>query len=791
MPAIRNLLRTRRFALPVIAIFALAIAASTAIFSVFNGLFLSPLPFLQADRLVDIAEDALRFDLRDLTISYSEFAAWRDGNGAFEQIAAFKPGDSANLTGFGDPVRVSCASVTANFAATLGVKPILGRDFLASEELQVAARPILLSFAFWERQFDGRADIVGKIISLDNLPFTVIGVLPKTAVFPGDTDVWQALGPYYVGDSVPIYRGVGRMKAGVTTTQAKADLLRIHKLLAPSTPRTRATEPVIMPLREHYLGNFRVVSEVLLGGVGFVLLIACVNAGGLMLGRGTARSRELAIREALGAGRNRLLRELLTESVLLAATGSGIGVALGWSILRISVATMPRVLPSWVHFPLDWRVACFSIAVTSGAALLSGFIPAWRHSRVDLRGFLADATPGASLSRGRKGAMRLLIVGEIALAFMLLAAGGLTLRAFHRVLTVNPGFNADGVLTFSLDPAFGWPPDTARLKRFYDELLPRLRSTPGVDAAGAGLATYENQLSRVARRWQIWVPGMEVDPNRPVAPAMLASVTPGYFRAMGIEFVEGRDFDDRDTQTSAIIDEAFARKAWPQEKRVLGKQVRTSNKIPWSTVIGVVGNVRQEALDQEPQPAIYVPAGEIGSRMNVIVRSKGDPGSLFGPVREIVRQLDPGSAVFDVLTLQQRVDRSLWARRTYTWLFAAFGAIALLLAAAGIYGIISYGVTQRTREIGIRIAVGAKPHEILGLVVREGMALVAIGIAVGTVGAALATRLLQSQLAGLSPRDAWSFSAAGFVLISAALAANLIPARRAASVDPIRALRVE
>ena len=233
------------------------------------------------------------------------------------------------------------------------------------------------------------------------------------------------------------------------------------------------------------------------------------------------------------------------------------------------------------------------------------------------------------------------------------------------------------------------------------------------------------------------------------------------------------------------------RKAWPQEKRVLGKQVRTSNKIPWSTVIGVVGNVRQEALDQEPQPAIYVPAGEIGSRMNVIVRSKGDPGSLFGPVREIVRQLDPGSAVFDVLTLQQRVDRSLWARRTYTWLFAAFGAIALLLAAAGIYGIISYGVTQRTREIGIRIAVGAKPHEILGLVVREGMALVAIGIAVGTVGAALATRLLQSQLAGLSPRDAWSFSAAGFVLISAALAANLIPARRAASVDPIRALRVE
>jgi putative ABC transport system permease protein len=791
--AIRALARKPGFSLSVIAMFALGIAANTAIFSIFNGLFLSSLPYPEPQRLVFLNEAAPRWNLTVVGISNLDFYTWHAQAQSFDSMAAWDD-TSFNLSGFGDAIRVKAVKVTYDLAATLGIKPILGRDILPEEDRKDGRKVVLLSFGLWERKFGGAPDVLGKILQLDNQPYTIIGVLPRTAVFPDQAELWiplavdpTAAGSYYLG-------AVGRLKAGVTMDQARADLTRVHKAMIPTQKVNEVTFPTAIPLREHDLGDYRLVTQVLLGAVAFVLLIACVNVAGLMMARGSGRAREVAIRAALGAGRRALMQQLLAESLLLAAVGGVAGVGLGWLALQSMLSLMPNVLPGWVDFHLDLRFVLFALVVIGAAAVLSGLAPALESSKVDVRGFLADAAPKTSLSVTRRRSMNALVVGEIALALVLLASAGLLVKAFQNVLSVNPGFRAQNVLTFHVDLSEAKYAKAEQRTHFYDELLARLRSAPGVESAGS---VSHAPLDGHTGSFYMVEGERPLGPNDQDPVVSTFSVFPGYFQAMGIAMQSGRDFDDHDGDKdrgtlAAIVSETFARRYWPAGGAI-GKHVDLREDKPhWMTVVGVAHDTKNYGLDQEARPAVYMPFRQRPqSSMTIAVHGSIDPRSLISTSREIVRQLDPDLALSDIRTMQERLERSLWARRTYSWLFGVFAGLALMLAVAGIYGVVSYTVTQRTREIGIRMALGAKPEQVLGRVLGEGMLLVAIGVAIGLIGAAFVTRLLQSLLAGVSPHDPWAFVAVSLVLGGAALAANLLPARRAASVDPVHALRFE
>jgi putative ABC transport system permease protein len=793
--ALRSLARRLGFSLWVIAIFAAGIAANTAVFGIFDGLFLRAFPFPKPAQLLYINESAPSRNMAEVRVSYDDLESWSAGTGAFESIAGFKDGDGDYLYDGREAIRAKFASVTYNFAATLGVKPILGRDFFSEEDRKGMGRVVLLKYDFWQRRFAGQADVIGKIVQLDNTPFTIIGVLPRTAVFPGSVDLWMPLGAYISGTQFKLYSGVGRLKTGFTVDQARADLMRIHKGLISTRPSNAVTQPEVMPLRERYLGDYRLMARVIFGAVIFVLLIACVNIAGLTLARGTARSRELAIRQALGASPRRLVGQLLTESLLLAVAGGAVGVALSWVILRAALSMMPDLLPSWVDFSLDSRIVIFAVLATGVAGLLAGLSPALQVSKVS---FLADAVPKVSLSSRRRRAMNTLVVAEVAVAVVLLAAGGLVLKAFRKVLTTDPGFRTGNVLTFALDIPYGNPPDTGRIMRFYAALLPQLRVLPGVDSVG-GVGLYGLPMNGFNFKFGFIAEGMSRSPgpNPPAPTVVQRQITPGYFQAMGMELRAGREFEERDStdqgMDAVIVSEAFAKSFWPGEPNVIGKRVGRGGRNPdWMTVVGVARDMHDDGLDQEARPVAYLPYREgAPGHMSIAIHRAGNAGSQLTAAQEIIRRLDPSVTLFDVHTMQEIVDRSLWLRRAYSWLFGVFAGFGLVLSLAGVYGVISYTVTQRTREIGIRMALGAEPRQVLAQVLREGMLLVGTGVAIGFSVAIFATRFLESMLAGVSTRDPWALAIAIVLLSAAALAANAVPARRAAAVNPVDALRFE
>jgi predicted permease len=790
--ALRSLARKPGFSLAVIAMFALGIAANTAIFSIFDGLFLGSLPFHQPNQLLYLNEAAPRWNLTVTGISYADFVAWREQNHSFESVSVFN--DSAQtLSGFGEAKRVRSATVSFDLANTLGIQPVIGRNFLPEEDRKGGRKVVLLGNALWQTKFNSSQDVIGKTLQLDNEPYEVIGVLPKTAVFPAEAELWIPLQEDPNNHSGWYLDGVGRLKAGVTRDQAIADLMRIHKGMVPKYPENDITFPTAIPLRDNYTGDYRLITQVLLGAVGLVLLIACVNVAGLMMARGTARAREVAIRAALGAGRRALIYQLLTESLLLAAFGGIVGIGLGWAGLRAMLSLMPDVLPAWIDFQIDYRFALFAVLVTAAAAVISGLGPALEFSKVDLRGFLADAGAKASLSRSRKRGMNILVIGEIALALMLLASAGLLVKAFRKVLDTDPGFRSQNVLTFSVSlPAAKYKKPESRLD-FFTQYVERLRSAPGVEAASAGtlvpLGGHNGTFFQVE--------GAAPRSSKDQDPVILTVRTlPGYFHAMGIPLQAGRDFDDRDGvkdgPQSAIVNETFAKLNWPDADPI-GKRVGyRGNKPTWMTVVGVARDTKHYGLDREVRPEVYTPIRMQGNEtMTLAIHGSGDVRGLTATARDILRQMDADLAPAEMRTMEERINRSLWTRRTYSWLFGVFAGIALVMAIAGIYGVISYAVTQQTREIGIRMALGAEPGQVLSAILREGMTLAAIGLAIGLAGAFAATRLLQTLLAGVSPHDPWAFLAVSIVLIAAALAANLIPARRAARIDPMHALRFE
>ncbi len=792
--AFRTMTRKPAFSLMVIGMLAAGIAGNAAIFSVFNGLFLRPLPFAEPDRLVDLAETAPKWNLKFVNVSNPDFYAWREGNKTFDGMAFFNS-EGYNLSDdHGNAQRIKGQRVTRDMLDVLRLKPALGRNFLPEEDRHGGAKVVMLSYALWQRLFQSDRDVLGRVIKLDGQPYTVVGVLPREAVFPPDAQLWTPLaadpninGSYYLN-------GVGRLKRGVTLDRAGADLLRVHRVMAHDGKYrlNTITSPALMPLRDRYLGDYRSVTHILLGGVAIVLLIACVNIAGLMLVRGAARTREIAIRTAIGASRGAIIRQLLTESLVLAAVGGAMGVLMGNWFLRGILTLMPDDMPGWLSFQMDARFAIFWILITGGAAVLFGLAPAVQAAGVDPRDWLQEGAR-SSFSRGRRGALSALIVCEIGLALVLLVSAGLLLEALRKVLHVNPGFRAENVLTYTLDLPDARYAKPEQQVEFYHRLLDRLRVLPGVKSAAAvSILPLDGQSGAF----------FTVEGGRTIGPkdqnpvVLHLSATPGYFEAMGVTFVAGRTFEEGDGGSGgpkvAVINESFAKYFWPNAD-ALGKRLRYSFEYKyWMQVIGITRDVKHYGLDQEMRPSVWVPYRQSPtSVMSIALRTAIDPHALTGAAREALRQIDPDLAMFNIRTMSERLDRSLWARRAYSWLFGAFAAIAILLAAAGVYGVTSYAVSQRTREIGIRIALGARPGQVLRGVLTSGMALVSAGVALGLTGAFFAVRLLETLLFGVSTRDPVTYACVAGGVAAVGLIANFIPARRAATVDPMQILRFE
>jgi putative ABC transport system permease protein len=785
--AFRMMRNRPAFSAAVAGMLALGVAGNAAIFSVFNGLFLRPLPFAEPARLVDLDETAPRWNLTRVSISNPDYDLWQKGNATFEGMAFYSNG-GANLSApDGTAQRIKTSEVTRGLLSVLGLKPVIGRDILPDEDRPGGNRVILLGYDLWQHLFHGDKDIVGRVLKLSERPYTVIGVLPRQAMVPPDTDAWTPLaadvtrgGSYYLS-------GVGRLKRGVSMEQAAADLLRVHR----TNKENDVTSPIVGPLRDRYLGDYKIVTRILLGAVGLVLLIACVNIAGLMLVRGESRSREIAIRTAVGASRIRVVRQLLTESLVLAAAGGVLGVALGKVCLTGLVALMPNDLPKWVGFDLDGRFALFCAAVTGAAAVLFGLAPALQAAAVDTRNCLQEAAR-STLTRGKRAALSVLVAGEIALALVLLASSGLLLQAFRKVMHEDPGFRPENVLTFSLRLAPTKYPKSEQQMAFFTGLTERLRALPGVAAASAASIV---PLDGHSGYFYMAENGLQFGQNDKNPVVLRITALPGYLETMGMTLKAGRALEARDNQPAApkvvLVNETFAKHFWGTAD-VVGKRIHYPNDKVLFEVVGVVHDMRHYGLDKEVRPQVFVPfAVGPSNGMTVAIRGWGDVHTLMGPAREAVRQLEPDLPIYNIRTMAERLDRSLWIRRAYSWLFVAFAAVAVLLAAAGIYGVISFAVSQRTREIGIRIALGARPGQVMGTILRQGMLLVAIGVAAGLAASQLTAGLLETMLFGVSTRDVATYLAVVLGVALIGLAANYVPARRAAAIEPVRALRAE
>jgi putative ABC transport system permease protein len=787
--ALRTVARNPALAAAAVLTIALGLGANTAIFSVVNAVLLRPLPFRNPDRLVMLWSAMPSRDIRFALADYDMFLGWRERTRSYEEMAAWSD-TAGNLTTGGEPEHVSVMRTNANLFRLLGVRPQFGRDFTAEDDRPGAARVVLLDHGLWQRRFGGDRSVAGRQLTVDGAAYTVIGVLPKGLEEAMDTaDLYvpmaQAPGPAAMETSV---NACARLKPGISVERADKELGALTARMAVERHWVMPLSALVVGMHDFQVRDVRLTVIVLFAAVGLVLLIACANVANLLLARAASRQREVAVRIALGARRGRLIRQFLCESLVLSVCGGVLGLILAYWTVRVLPLVAPESLPFLGQVAIDLRVLGFAAFATLATGLVFGMAPALSASR----GLMAEALKngGRTGERGSRSRFRnSLVVVEVALALMLSCGAALLLRSVLRLQDVHPGFNPDGLLIASIDlPESGYAQPERRVE-FYLRLIERLRAMPGIRAAGMS-----NQLpfNGASSSEGLLIEG--APPPRPSEIPLICRrvVDPGYFHAMQIPLKSGRIFDEHDRTAQAplaLINETMARRYWPQKDPV-GR--RFGDGRHWTTVIGVVGDVHHMSLATPPDPEFYAPYWQMPvPAMTLVVRTPADPLRAAPAVRAALNELDKEQPVSKLAGYAQQVNHSIASRRLAVILLAVFAAVALALAAVGIYGVVSFSVARRTQEIGIRIALGAPPERVLAEVLLRAGLLALAGVALGTLGALALTRTLRSLLYGVSATDPATFVGVGVLLVAVTLAAAYIPARRAAAVDPIIALRQE
>ncbi|HJP93190.1 MAG TPA: ABC transporter permease [Pyrinomonadaceae bacterium] len=788
--AARSLVKRPAFTAVALTTLALGIGVNTAIFTVVNAVMLRPLPYENPGQLVRLWSDRSGQRTDQMEFSPAEINDFRDQLTTFEDIGLFDSGLSANLTGGTQPERVNGSEASPGLFNVLRAKPLLGRTFLADETDVKQSKVVIFTEGLWRRDFGGDPNLVGQMVQLDGESFTVVGVLSDSFKFPEKTDIWLPFSftaDDWKNDRQHYYvQAVGRLKPGVTLDQAKADLETIVKRLSPTFSAARKKWGItVVPMHEQVVGKISATLWILFGAVGLVLLIACVNVANLLLTRTADRQKELAIRVALGASRSRVIRQLLFESLLLALAGGVAGALLAIWTTKLFSASLLKSLPRGEEVTVDAPVLLFTLGVSILTAFIFGLAPALQGSNPNLNETLKES--GRRSAGGSKGLLRdVFVVSEIALSLVLLVGAGLLVKSFLRLQSVNAGFDPRNVLTMEVTLPRIQYPKTPEQNAFVQQALQRIQSLPGVKSAAATINV------PLVGTWGI---GYSVvgHPNELNQIADNANITPGYFQTMGIPLLQGRDFSDHDTTDRppvVIVNEAFVRKHFPNENP-LGQLVNAGSK---REIVGVVGNVRPRGLDLETKPELYLPYAQkptIASFFTFTIRTEKEPLSLASAVQKEIAAIDRNLPVANIRSMDQIVSSSLEQRRLTMGLFTGFAAIAVLLAAIGVYGVVAYSVTRRTHELGIRMALGARFSDVLRLILGQGITLALIGIAAGFAAALVLTKLMSSLLFEVAATDLGTFVSVAMGLLVVVLLACYVPARRATKVDPLVALRYE
>jgi len=788
------LLKHPGFTLVAVLTLSLGIGANTAIFSIVNAVLLRPFPYQTPEQLVTLGEFTPRG-----SVSYPNFVDWRAQSTLFESISAVRANESYNFTGAGEPERLQGRLVSAGFFSLLGTKPVLGRDFVAEDDRAGANPAVVLSYPFWSRRFGNDPGVIGKQIALNNLSYTVVGVTPQNFQYGLDADVSIPIGlsaeRFKARGADPGISVVARLKPNVSQQQAQAETEMVYARMEQQYPETNTgRRGYLLSLHETFVGDVRQPLLILLGAVGLVLLIACANVANLLLVRASTRKREMSVRVALGASRSRIIRQLLTESLMLAAVGAVLGIVFAHWGASFIANQLPDGIPRLNEASVDLRVLAFTVGVSLLTGLLFGLAPALQASRLNLTETLKEGDRGSS--GGRQRLRSLLVVSEVALTLTLLVGAGLLIQSFRRVLQVDPGFNADSLLTMQVSVN---NPDGNQVASFLNQLQDNVRKLPGVKSVAIS-----NGLPLVTANHPVFFIEGRPLPEPGKAPgAIRYTVSPDYFQTMGIDLLKGRVFAAHDTATTpltVVIDEALAKHF--QNEDPLGKRIsQSADGKPAYEIVGVVRHVEQYSLDAQASqtPQLYLNINQIPTerlpgftrRINLLTRTDVDPMSLTGAVRSQIAALNKDQPVFNIRTMDQIVSQSVAPRRFSMMLLAVFAVVALALASIGIYGMMSYAVAQRTREIGLRMTLGAQRGNVLAMVIGHGMKLALAGVALGLIAAFAVTRTMKTLLFGVSATDPLTFVAIALLLALVALLACWVPALRATKVDPIIALRYE
>ena len=794
--ALRLLLRTPAFSAIAVMTFAVGIGVNTAVFSVVDGVLLRPLPYPDAGRITMVWVDNTRERIKEDITSYPNYRDWRDQNTSYAHLAAYSESAFA-LTGAGEPERLIGAGVTANFFEVMGVTPAFGRLFTAENEVEGRDAMVVISHGLWQRRFGGAADTIGRTITLSARPHEIIGIMPPELRWPERAELWKPLAPPQAAKEargsfwLPV---IGRLKPGVSVQQAQAEMSGLSARMAEAFPGNRGYGANVVGLREQLVGSVERPLTILMASVLFVLLIACANLANLMLGRTAARRRELAVRTALGAGRARLIRQIVTEALVLAMIGGAAGVTMAYWATGVFVGLAGNTLPGADRVGLDARVLVFAFAVATLSALLAGLLPALQASRAAV----ADVLREGGRQGGPAGSRRtrnVLVAAEVALALVLLTGAGLLLQTLWSMQRVDRGFQSEriGMATVSLPSRVYRTPDDART--FFARLLERVRAIPGVESAALTSGILQ---PLIANSGTFSFEGKPLPPieQRPEYPFEM--VSPGFFDTIGATIVRGRAFSDQDhaqAPRAVIVNETLANSVWPGEDPI-GRRMRpgdgSDSQQPWLTVVGVVKDLRRGDVKRNIRPELYFSSLQTTPRTQTIVfRAAADPAAVMPVIRREVQQIDPQLPLFRVTTLDTELAGTLSQSRFQAMLLGGFGVIALLLASIGIYGVTAHAVSQRTQEVGIRMAMGAQRSTVRALILRQHVTPALAGIAIGLAGAFALSRFLSSMLYGIGAVDPLTYAAVTVALIAVAVAACWVPASRAMRVDPLVALRLD